>query len=263
MGELSRKMGKPSVRLEDPMRALLSTSWLWPLLTFAIAGHLTNVSTTIYLHRGMSHGGVTLHPLASLSMRVWLWLTTGIVTREWVACHRQHHAHVDREGDPHSPVLVGLRQIVFKGWAYYRRAVRNPEMLEKYSKGCPDDWIERSLFSRFSSLGLGLLLLIDVLLFGWMAGAILWGAQMVWMPILGGVVNGIGHAYGYRTFDIKDQSRNFLPIGLLIAGEELHNNHHSDPRSARFSRRWFEFDIGWMYIVLLARLGLARIRYAC
>lgn len=249
------------MRVGNVLHGVLGGSWLLVLLAFLISGHLTNIATTIYLHRGMTHGGVTLRPLASLSMRIWLWLTTGIVTREWVACHRAHHAHVDREGDPHSPVLVGVRQILFKGWAYYRQAVRNPEMIEKYSKGCPDDWMERWVFSRFSAFGLILLFVIDIVLFGWM-GSILWVAQMIWMPILGGVVNGIGHAYGYRNYEVKDQSRNFLPIGLLIAGEELHNNHHSDPRSARFSRRWFEFDIGWIYIVALSGVGLASVHYA-
>jgi stearoyl-CoA desaturase (delta-9 desaturase) len=267
---LCRVPDAPSLAAELALRrstvqstgAILNDSWLWPLAAFAVSGHLTNVATTIYLHRAVTHGGVTLHPLVSVPMRFWLWLTTGVVTREWVACHRKHHAHPDREGDPHSPVLAGVREILFKGWLYYRRATQDRETLEKYGTGCPDDWIERWVFSRFNSLGILLLLPIDIALLGWIGGAAVWGAQMIWMPALGGLVNGVGHAYGYRNYEVKDQSRNFFPLGLLVAGEELHNNHHGDPRSAKFSRRWFEFDVGWFYLGVLSSLGLAEIRHA-
>ena len=230
-----------------------------PVIFFLISGHLTNLATTIYLHRSLTHGGVTLHPLVSIPMRFWLWLTTGTVTREWVACHRKHHAFPDREGDPHSPVLAGLGQIVFSGWQYYRRTVRDPGVVEKYGKGCPDDWLEHWVFSRFSYSGVFVMALLDVVLFGPWWGLGIWVAQVVWMPFLGGFVNGIGHAYGYRNYEVKDHSRNFFPFGLLLGGEELHNNHHADPRSARFRRRWFEFDVGWIYIRIMSWFGLAKV----
>lgn len=242
-----------------PEIGFLSRAWWMPLTFFAFSGHLTNVSTTIYLHRSLTHRGVKLNSLVSIPMRFWLWLTTGIVTREWVACHRKHHAHADREGDPHSPVLLGIGQILLNGWAHYRRAIRQPGLLEKYGKGCPDDWIERWIFSRFSYTGVVLLLALDVYLFGLLWGAGVWLAHIVWMPLLGGLVNGIGHAQGYRNYDVKDQSRNFFPAGFLLGGEELHNNHHADPRSARFRRRWFELDIGWIYIKVLSWFRLANV----
>ena len=241
---------------------LLNVAWWIPLGWFALSSHLTNVSTTIYLHRCMSHGGVKLSPAVSLPMRFWLWFTTGIHTKEWVACHRKHHAHVDREGDPHSPVLAGLLAILFGGWIYYRRAVRSDETLEKYSKGTPDDWFERQIFTKLRSLGIVLLLAVDCVALGWGWGIGVWIAQMLLMPIQAGIVNGIGHAWGYRNYEIKDNSRNFLPVGLALVGEELHNNHHADPRSAKFSARPFELDIGWVYIKLLAALGLAKVKYA-
>jgi stearoyl-CoA desaturase (delta-9 desaturase) len=245
-----------------PDIGFLSTVWWMPIAFFAISGHLTNAATTIYLHRAMTHGGVRLSPVVSIPMRFWLWLSTGIVTGEWVACHRKHHAFADREGDPHSPVLSGLASILFGGWAHYRRSVREPGLIEKYGKGCPTDWLERRLFGRYSWLGVVVMLGIDLYLFGPAWGSGIWLAQMVWMPILGGVVNGIGHAWGYRNYDIKDHSRNFFPAGFLLGGEELHNNHHADPKSARFRRRWFEFDVGWIYIKLMSWVRLARVVHA-
>ncbi len=241
---------------------MLNFAWWMPLLYFAIAGHLTNAATTIYLHRAVTHGGVRLHPIASVPMRVWLWLSTGIVTGEWVACHRKHHAHSDREGDPHSPVLFGLRSILLKGWLHYRRSVREPGLVQKYGRGCPNDWLERKVLSRYSYIGILLMLVIDALLLGYPWGVVVWIGQLVWMPILGAVVNGIGHAWGYRNFPVKDHSRNFFPAGFLLGGEELHNNHHADPRSARFRRRWFEFDVGWIYIKVMSWFGLARVVHA-
>jgi stearoyl-CoA desaturase (delta-9 desaturase) len=245
-----------------PEIGFLNVAWWAPVIFFVVSGHLTNIATTVFLHRCMTHRGVTLHALASYPMRAWLWLSTGIVTKEWVACHRRHHAYVDREGDPHSPVLEGLTSILFAGWVHYRRAIRNPELLEKYGKGTPDDWIERYVFTKVSSIGIIILLGIDIYLFGWAWGFGVWTAQVLWMPFLGGVVNGIGHAWGYRNFEIKDASRNIVPLGVVLAGEELHNNHHADPRSARFRRRWFELDVGWVYIRILASLGLAQVEYA-
>jgi stearoyl-CoA desaturase (delta-9 desaturase) len=180
-----------------------------------------------------------------------------------VACHRKHHAYADREGDPHSPVVEGLRNILLKGAFYYRNAVRQPGMLEKYGKGTPNDWLERHLLDTRSNLGIFLMLAINIWLFGWFIGPVVWGIQMIWIPFwAAGIVNGVGHALGYRNHDVKDDSRNISPIAIIIAGEELHNNHHADPHSARFAHRWFEFDIGWMYIKLLSLFGLAEVKYA-
>ena len=240
----------------------LNVAWWVPVLYFLIASHLTNVATTVFLHRAMTHRGVDLHTLVSFPMRLWLWLSTGIVTKEWVACHRRHHAYADKEGDPHSPVLEGLASVVFGGWIHYRNAVKDPALLQKYGKDTPDDWWERHVFSRMSYYGVGILLAVNIIMFGWLWGIGLWLGQMIWMPMLGGFVNGIGHAWGYTNYKIKDSSKNFFPFGLLFGGEELHNNHHADPHSARFRRRWFEFDVGWIYITILSWIGLAQVRYA-
>ena len=240
-----------------------SGTWWRPVLFAVIAGHLTNVCVTIFLHRAQTHRSVRLHYIASLPMRVWLWLSTAIVTKEWVACHRKHHAFADREGDPHSPLKEGLRNIVLKGAFYYRRAVRQPGVLEKYGKGTPNDWIERHVLASRNWLGITLMLGIDLWLFGWIVGPAVWGVQMLWIPFwAAGIINGVGHAFGYRNHAVKDESRNIAPIAIWLGGEELHNNHHADPKSAMFSHRWFEVDIGWMYIRLLSVLGLARVEYA-
>lgn len=246
-----------------PNFASWSSDWWKPLLFVVVAGHLTNVCVTIFLHRAQTHRSVRLHFLASLPMRAWLWLSTAIVTKEWVACHRKHHAFADREGDPHSPVMEGLRNIVLKGAFYYRKAVRQPGVLEKYGKGTPNDWLERNLLSRMNWAGIVVMLGIDLWLFGWLVGPLVWGLQMIWIPFwAAGIINGVGHALGYRNHEVKDASRNILPIAIWLGGEELHNNHHHNPKSAAFSHRWFEFDIGWVYIQFLAALGLARVEAA-
>lgn len=231
------------------------------LVYLLIGAHLSNAFTSIYLHRCLAHRALELSPAASFPMRLWIWLSTGVNSRQWVACHRKHHACVDREGDPHSPVRLGLRSVVFLGWRHYRNAVQDKAMVEKYGKGAPDDWWERNVFTRQEAGLLGLLA-INLVLFGWMAGGGIWVLQMIHMPLQGGIVNGIGHAWGYRNFPTKDHSTNFLPLGLWISGEELHNNHHADPKAARFSRRWFEIDMGWIYIRLLELTGLAKSVYA-
>ena len=195
-------------------------------------------------------------------MRFWLWLTTGITTREWVACHRKHHAFSDREGDPHSPVQEGVLEIVFGGVFFYKEAVKDEEMLEKYGRGCPDDWMERHVYSGRTMAGLLSMMAIDLMLFGMPTGLVVWSCMAVWIPIFGNVINGIGHAFGYRNFDTKDSSRNIVPLGLWIVGEELHNNHHADPKSATFRAKWYEFDIGWAYIKLLSIFKLADVIYA-
>jgi stearoyl-CoA desaturase (delta-9 desaturase) len=237
--------------------------WWIAVLYVLVLGHVTNVCVTLYLHRSMSHQGVVFRPIVAHAMRFWLWLTTGIVTREWVAVHRKHHAFPDREGDPHSPALEGLMRVLFGGYFCYRRAMTDPELFTKYGYGTPDDWMERRVYSRHRIAGIALLLLINILVFGWLAGILAWVGTVTWIPLFAaGVINGLGHALGYRNFPTRDGSRNLYPIAIWLLGEELHNNHHADPRSARFRGHWWEFDLGWMYIRILAFLRLARIVYA-
>ncbi|WP_020654548.1 DesA family fatty acid desaturase [Massilia niastensis] len=225
-----------------------------------LSTHLTIVAVTVYLHRHQAHHALTLHPLIGHLFRFWLWLTTGMVTREWVAVHRKHHACCEQVGDPHSPRIVGLRAVLLRGAELYRTASRDREVVARYGKGCPDDWIERHLYSRWTWQGVGLLLVADVALFG-ILGLAVWGIQMLWIPVLAaGVVNGVGHAIGYRNFDCREAAVNIVPLGLLIGGEELHNNHHAYPCSAKMSVKWYEFDLGWLYIRTLALLGLAQVR---
>lgn len=234
-------------------------------LIFAlITSHITTMCVTIYLHRSMAHRSVELNPFIAFLMRFWLWIGTGMITKEWIACHRKHHSFADVEGDPHSPRLVGLPTVVFKGMFLYTEAVKDKEMVERYGKGAPDDWFERHIYSKYRKLGILFLLAVDIWLFPslWV-GLMIWGIQMVWIPFwAAGVVNGIGHAWGYRNFKSNDLSHNFSPFGILLAGEELHNNHHADITSARFSRKWWEVDFGWIYIQILSLLGLAKIEPA-
>ena len=240
----------------------LAFAWWVPVVYVIILGHITNLCVTLYLHRSATHEGVKFHPVVETFMRGWLWLTTGITTVEWVACHRKHHAFSDREGDPHSPVQEGVLEITFGGVFFYKEAVKDQEMLEKYGRGCPNDWLERNVFSAQTMVGLLLMMILDIYLFGLATGLVVWSCMAVWIPIFGNVINGIGHAYGYRNFDTKDSSRNIIPLGLWIVGEELHNNHHADPKSATFRAKWYEFDIGWIYIKALAALRLANVIYA-
>lgn len=243
--------------------AILSSPWWVPVLWVVVLGHITNICNTLYLHRSATHGGVTFHPVVEHLMRFWLWLTTAIVTKEWVAVHRKHHAYADREGDPHSPTQEGLANILFMGLFFYRRAAQDEELLEKYGKGTPDDWVERHVYSsKLRSVGVLIVLAIDMWLFGWAIGLVVWSFMAIWVPIMGNIINGIGHALGYRNFGTKDDSHNIYPWGIWILGEELHNNHHADPRSAKFKAHWWEFDIGWFYIKLLAFLGMADVVYA-
>jgi len=235
-------------------------SWIGIVVYTLLATHVTIIAVTVYLHRHQAHRALTLHPIASHFFRFWLWLTTGMVTREWVAIHRKHHAFCEREGDPHSPRLVGLRTVLLRGTELYRTASRDKPAIDRYAAGCPDDWIERNLYSRWTWQGVGVLLVLDVALFG-IIGLSVWGIQMLWIPMLAaGVINGAGHAIGYRNFDCAEAATNIVPIGLLIGGEELHNNHHTFASSAKMSVKWYEFDAGWMYIRLLQLLGLAKVR---
>ncbi|HMN79132.1 MAG TPA: fatty acid desaturase [Burkholderiaceae bacterium] len=235
--------------------------WGYVLITLAMT-HVTIAAVTIYLHRCQAHRALELHPVVSHFFRFWLWLTTGMNTREWAAVHRKHHARCDREGDPHSPQLVGLARVLFGGVFLYVREKSNRETLERYGRGTPDDWIERNLYSRHPMLGVVLMSVIDVLLFGELAGITIFLVQMAWIPFwAAGVINGVGHALGYRNWACPDWSTNIFPLGIVIGGEELHNNHHTFPSSAKLSNKWFEFDIGWVYIRALEIVGLAKVKH--
>ena len=222
--------------------------------------HLTIVSVTLYLHRSQAHRGVEFHPVVSHAMRFWLWLTTGMTTKQWVAIHRKHHRFSDVEGDPHTPHVYGIWRVLFKGAGLYHTASKDTTMVQQYGVGTPNDWIERRLYTPHSRLGILLMLAIDLLLFGpW--GFLVWGIQMIWIPFwAAGVINGVAHWIGYRNGDTRDHSRNISPFGIFIGGEELHNNHHLEPASPKFSRRPWEFDIGWMYLKTFEFFKLAKIK---
>ena len=232
-----------------------------PLLYTLVVTHITIVCVTLYLHRSQAHRGVTFHPVVSHFMRFWLWLTTGMVTKQWVAIHRKHHVRSDQEGDPHTPHVYGIWRVLFGGALLYHAASKDTAMIAQYGIGTPDDWMERNVYSLHSRLGITLMLCINVMLFGYVFGFIIWGIQMLWIPFwAAGVINGLAHWWGYRNGQTKDQSRNISPWGIIVGGEELHNNHHLDAANPQLSRRWFEFDIGWMYIKLLEKARLATLR---
>jgi stearoyl-CoA desaturase (delta-9 desaturase) len=233
--------------------------WGYVGVTLALT-HVTIASVTIFLHRHQAHRALDLHPLAGHFFRFWLWLTTGMVTKEWTAVHRKHHAACENHDDPHSPQVYGIRAVLLRGTELYKAEARNPATLERYGRGTPDDWLERNLYSRFSWQGVGLMLAIDLVLFGPL-GATMWAVQMLWIPVTAaGIVNGIGHYWGYRNYVSSDASTNIVPWGLLIGGEELHNNHHAYVTSAKLSSNWWELDIGWIYICVLVSLRLATVR---
>lgn len=225
-----------------------------------VVTHITIVTVTVFLHRYQAHRALDLHPAIEHFFRFWLWLTTGMVTRQWVAVHRKHHACVETKDDPHSPQVYGIKKLLLEGTELYRVGTKDQETLEKYGHGTPDDWIERNVYTKHGKFGVGSMLVIDVLLFGPL-GLTVWAVQMLWIPIFAaGIVNGLGHYWGYRNFECPDASTNISPWGILIGGEELHNNHHAFASSARLSSKWWEFDIGWMYIKIFALLGLARVK---
>lgn len=230
------------------------------ILATLLMTHLTIVSVTLYLHRCQSHRGVEFHPVLAHMMRFWLWLTTGMNTKQWVAIHRKHHQTTDVEGDPHSPHVFGIKTVMTTGWYLYNKASRDADFVMQYGKGTPKDWIERKLYTPHTRLGIMLMLAIDLAVFGpW--GFLVWGVQMIWIPFwAAGMINGLAHWWGYRNGETKDHSRNISPVGVIVGGEELHNNHHLDPASPKFSRKPWEFDIGWMYIKLLESVRLAKIR---
>ena len=234
--------------------------WWGYVVVALVLTHITIASVTIFLHRSQAHRGLDLHPVASHFFRFWLWMTTGMVTKEWVAIHRKHHAKVETPDDPHSPQTRGIRTVLLRGAELYREESKIQETLDKYGLGTPSDWIERNVYTPFSWQGVALMLIIDLALFG-PIGATIWAVQMLWIPITAaGIINGIGHYWGYRNFACADASMNIVPWGILIGGEELHNNHHAYGTSAKLSSRWYEFDIGWMYIRILESMRLATVR---
>ena len=239
---------------------LLNLPW-WGVLLCALAFTQTTIAAvTLYLHRSQAHRGVDFHPLVSHFFRLWLWLTTGMVTKEWVAIHRKHHARCETEADPHSPQVLGLKKVLAEGSELYRAAAKDEAMLVQFGKGTPDDWMERNVYTRHSTVGITIMFIVNVLLFG-VIGIAIWAVQMAWIPIwAAGVINGLGHYFGYRNFENEDASTNLIPWGFWIGGEELHNNHHTFGTSCKFSYHWYEFDIGWMYICILRRLKLAQVR---
>jgi stearoyl-CoA desaturase (delta-9 desaturase) len=242
------------------LEGLISLPW-WGYVVVTLAfTHVTIAAVTIFLHRHQAHRALDLHPVVSHFFRLWLWLTTGMVTKEWAAIHRKHHATSDKPGDPHSPVVYGIKKVLLEGSELYRAEAKNRETLDKYGHGTPDDWIERKLYTGQHGKGILLMLLINVVLFG-PIGITIWAIQMIWIPIFAaGIINGIGHWWGYRNYEVADTSTNIVPWGILIGGEELHNNHHTFGSSAKLSSKWWEFDIGWFYIRTLETLGLARVK---
>lgn len=230
------------------------------IIATLVMTHITMICVTLYLHRCQSHRGVEFHPALAHLMRFWLWMTTGMTTKQWVAVHRKHHHYTDVEGDPHSPHVYGIIAVMTSGMKLYNVPCQDAKFVMQYGKGTPKDWIERKLYTPYPLLGILLMLVIDLVLFGpW--GFLVWSVQMIWVPVIAGaMINGIGHWWGYRNGETKDHSHNVSPIGILIGGEELHNNHHLDPASPKFSRRWFEFDAGWMWFKIFEFLRLARLR---
>lgn len=239
---------------------LVTLSWWGYIVLTLILTHITIASVTLYLHRCQAHCALDLHLVVSHFFRFWLWVSTGMVTKEWVAVHRKHHAKTETEEDPHSPHTKGISTVFWKGAFLYRKESQNVETLENYGHGTPNDWMERNVYTRFSFYGLSALFIINFILFGFI-GIAIWAIQMIWIPLTAaGVVNGIGHYWGYRNFETEDGSTNIINLGLVIGGEELHNNHHAYPSSAKFSSEWWEFDLGWFYIQILSFLRLAKVR---
>ena len=242
------------------LEGLIVLPW-WGYIVVALAfTHITIASVTIFLHRHQAHRALDLHPVVSHFFRFWLWLTSGMVTKEWAAIHRKHHAKCETAEDPHSPQVLGIKKVFWEGSELYRAEAKVQETLDKYGHGTPDDWIERNLYTRHSAMGITLMLILNVLLFGPL-GITIWAVQMIWIPVTAaGIINGIGHYWGYRSYECADASTNIVPWGILIGGEELHNNHHTFASSAKLSSKWWEFDIGWFYIRTLETLGLAHVK---
>lgn len=239
---------------------LLNLSFWGYVIALLVLTHITIISVTVFLHRSQAHRALELHPVLSHFFRFWLWLTTGMETKEWVAIHRKHHAKCETAEDPHSPQVKGIKKVFFEGAELYRQEAKNKDTMERYGQGTPDDWIERNLYTKHSVMGVVTMFIIDVILFG-IPGVTIWALQMLWIPLFAaGVVNGIGHYWGYRNFECPDAARNIIPLGAFIGGEELHNNHHTFPTSAKFSVKPWEFDLAWVYIRLFQALKLAKVK---
>jgi len=249
--------------METPLYSGVFDLPAWGYVAVALAlTHITIVAVTVFLHRHQAHHALDLHPSVSHFFRMWLWLTTGMVTKEWAAVHRKHHAKCETPADPHSPQILGLNRVLWCGVFLYVKETHRPDTIERYGHGTPDDWLERNVYSKYKILGLTLTGLIDIVAFGIVPGALIFAVQIVWIPFwAAGVINGIGHYWGYRHWLTPDASTNIVPFGILIGGEELHNNHHAYPTSARLSNKWYEFDIGWLYIRILQALGLAKVKH--
>ncbi len=240
-----------------PFYGVLDLPWWGYVVVTLVFAQISIACVTLFLHRAQAHRGLELHPIVSHFFRFWLWMTTGMVTKAWVAIHRKHHAKCETAEDPHSPQVLGLATVLWQGTELYRRGARDAEALARYGAGTPDDWIERQVYTKHSALGIMLMLALNLVLFG-IPGMIIWAIQMGWMPFFAaGIINGVGHYWGYRNFDCPDAGRNITPIAFFVGGEELHNNHHAYPTSCKFSIRPWEFDIGWLYIRLLQTVGLA------
>ena len=234
--------------------------WYGYVLVALAFTHLTIAGVTIYLHRHQAHRALELHAIPSHIFRFWLWLTTGMITKQWAAIHRKHHAKCETPEDPHSPQVLGIKKVFFEGAELYRAACKVPETMEKYGSGTPEDWVERNIYSKHSGKGIYLMMAINLALFG-PIGLTIWAVQMAWIPVTAaGIINGIGHYWGYRNFSCEDASTNIVPWGILIGGEELHNNHHAYGSSAKLSNKWYEFDIGWLYIRSMEIIGLAKVK---
>src|SRR3954464_12029403 len=240
---------------------LLNLPWWGDVIACLILVQITIAGVTIYLHRCQAHRALDVHPIVSHFFRAWLWMTTGMITKEWAAIHRKHHAKCETKDDPHSPQILGINRVLWGGVVLYVKESHKPETMTRYGHGTPDDWLERNVYTPLNKWGILIMASVDVLLFGWLTGGIIWGIQMLWIPFwAAGVINGIGHWWGYRNFVTEDASTNIVPWAAWIGGEELHNNHHAYPTSAKFSIRWYEFDLGWLYIRALSAMGLATVR---
>jgi stearoyl-CoA desaturase (delta-9 desaturase) len=249
-----------SAALDWLAHGALQLQWWQMILVTLVLTHITMISVTVFLHRHQAHRALDLHPIASHFFRFWLWLTTGQVTKEWASIHRKHHAKCEQPEDPHSPHVYGIKTVLLQGYELYRKEAANTETMARYGHGTPNDWLERNLYTRFSTLGVALMLTIDLALFG-VAGLAVWAVQMMWTPVMAaGIINGAAHYWGYRNFEAPDASTNISPWGILIAGEELHNNHHTYPTSAKLSVKPYEFDIGWAYISVMQFMGLAKVK---
>jgi len=231
---------------------------LLAILCAAFGGWFSILCLSVFAHRSIAHRALTLHPIVAHVMRFWLWFSTGTPTRRWVAVHRKHHVFTDGDGDPHSPVIYGLPRVFFGGYWLYRAEGMKQETIDQYGANCPSDWLERNVYEKHDNIGLILMLALDIGVFGVVPGLVAYAVQIIWVSLwAAGFINGIGHAFGYRNWPTKDTSRNIMPVALICSGEELHNNHHRWPRSAKFSMRWFEFDLGWAFIRTFSAVGLA------